>query len=274
MECRRVSRKRNLARRQSPPPHGNAYCRRAILNSQFAIKTKLKRCVCLICAAILCSSFSFSSFSEDLPCYFNDEDKHIYACAKVPCKRVALTFDDGPHPTYTDAILRVLDQYGAKATFFVIGENVALHPEVFARTVARGHAIGSHTYTHGHIKAQSEQTLREELQKNRELLRRFGVSTPFFRPPEGVCDEKVLKLAREQDVEIILWAIDTGDWRCPRHETIERAVLKNVRGGEIILMHDYVAGRSATPQALETILQTLSSEGYEFVTVNELLELK
>ena len=205
------------------------------------------------------------------PCYFNDEERHIHACAENAGRRIALTFDDGPHPVYTDRILEVLARYHARATFFVIGENVALYPEVFGRVLSSGHAIGGHTYVHAHIGSQNEAQLRAEIEKTGETLARFGVKTRLFRPPEGVCDGKVLKLAREYGFEIILWAVDTRDWTCPPARAIEEEVLGAVSGGEIVLMHDYVAGKSCTPEALEKILAQLSADGYEFVTVNELL---
>lgn len=203
-------------------------------------------------------------------CYVNDEENHVYASGQAG-KRIALTFDDGPHPGYTDKILDILGQYEVKATFFIVGQNAVYYPEPLKRAIAEGHSIGSHTFSHGHVKAMSGEQLRNEFRKTGETLKNFGVTPSLFRPPEGVCDRKVIEISREQQCDIILWTIDTGDWRCPSKEHIVSAVLEHIRGGEIILMHDYVSGKSNTPAALEIIIPALLERGYEFVTVEQLI---
>ncbi|MBQ9467574.1 MAG: polysaccharide deacetylase family protein [Clostridia bacterium] len=219
---------------------------------------------------LLFVSRAFCAAGEELPAYKNDEEKRIYACGSGG-KYLALTFDDGPHPVYTDRILKTLKKYGVRATFFVIGENVGYYPGVLERVLADGHAIGSHTFSHRHVSSVSRAQFFEEYRKNDRLLRSFGVETKLFRPPEGVCDAKVQALSARFDCDIILWSVDTEDWRSPPVYKIVRAVLDRVQGGEIILMHDYVSGESHTAAALEIILPELLSRGFEFVTVGELI---
>ena len=200
-----------------------------------------------------------------------EEQTRIFACGNRAERTVALTFDDGPHPVYTDRILEVLDRYGIRATFFVIGKNVEQYPEVFERVVSRGHSIGSHTYSHAHIGRIGEAQLIEEYEKNDALLKERGVSTRLFRPPEGVCDGKVKGLASKRACDVILWSIDTGDWRGTSADRIVMEVLDHACGGEIVLMHDYISGRGHTAEALEKLIPELLRKGFEFVTVGELL---
>lgn len=234
----------------------------------------MKRLLALLLSAALGLSFGLSGFSEDRSCYFNDEENHVYASGPAESRKIALTFDDGPHPCYTDEILDILKEYKVKATFFVIGQNAEYYPEPFQRTVAEGHSVGSHTFSHRHLKNLNEEQLRKEFAQNRQTLEKFGVCPVLFRPPEGVCDRKVLKVAHENGCDIILWSVDTGDWRCPALESILSNVRRNVKGGEIILMHDYVSGNSQTPAALRILLPELLKKGYVFVTVEELIGRK
>ncbi len=224
-----------------------------------------------VLAMVLFLSFPVAAENDGRTCYVNDEENHVYASGADSSKQIALTFDDGPHPVYTDRILDVLGKYGVRATFFAIGQNVEYYPEPFARLVAEGHSVGGHTYSHGHIKGMTQQRLQEEFMKSRKVFEKFGVTPRLFRPPEGVCDEKVIEISAKESCEIILWRVDTGDWRSPSKEHIVETVLNHVKGGEIILMHDYVAGKSNTPDALEVLLPELLSRGYEFVTVEELI---
>lgn len=231
----------------------------------------MKRLFTLIITICLFLSFALPSFCDGGLCYVNDEDHHVYASGNGGGRRIALTFDDGPHPEYTDKILDVLAKYGVKATFFVIGENAGYYPEPLARAVFEGHSIGSHTYSHRHIKSLSRAELGEEMKKNAEVLEKFGAKPKLFRPPEGVCDQKVIGLAEENGCDVILWTVDTEDWRSKPAKSIVDNVLSHVHGGEIILMHDYIVGQSHTAEALEVIIPRLLSNGYEFVTVEKLI---
>ncbi len=188
-------------------------------------------------------------------------------------KRIALTFDDGPHKKYTEEILDILDKYNVKATFFVVGVCAEKYPEIIAREIASGHEIGNHTYSHIHLRNTSESVLAGEIDKTEQLLfENNGYSTTLFRPPEGVCNDTVRAVTKDMNYSLVLWTVDTKDWVPVSCDSIVNTVLKNVDGGEIILMHDYVVGKSNTPDALRIIIPALLEKGYSFVTVSELLK--
>jgi peptidoglycan/xylan/chitin deacetylase (PgdA/CDA1 family) len=160
-------------------------------------------------------------------CLSGDESHRVYACGKSDGNELALTFDDGPHPEYTPQILDILKNNGVKATFFVIGKNAELYPELVERMVREGHTVGNHTYTHRPIHEQKEEGFYRDVLKNRSLLLGFSVKDGLFRPPGGVCDEKVLALGKKLDYDVILWTVDTEDWKAPATERIVNAVLQN-----------------------------------------------
>ena len=186
--------------------------------------------------------------------------------------KIALTFDDGPHPRYTREILAVLAEYQVRATFFFVGENV-LYYEDTARAVAQaGHEIGNHTYTHARPDRLSRDDLDRELAQCEEIIQRVTDTSPkLFRPPQGNWNSEVYSLARERDYDIILWNIDTLDWAHTPMQEICRHVLERVCSGDIILMHDYHSKGCATTQALKELIPQLLDRGFHFVTVSELI---
>ena len=164
------------------------------------------------------------------PVYRNDSDRHIYCSAPNDEKKIALTFDDGPHPQYTEEILAILRQYGIKATFFSIGENITYYPDAFAQIVADGHEIGNHTFSHPHMQNEDVNALTTELTQTEELIcNRGALSSALFRPPEGVCSDTVCRVAKELNYSIILWTVDTKDWSHPTPDTIVNNVTKQVK---------------------------------------------
>ena len=187
--------------------------------------------------------------------------------------KIALTFDDGPHPYRTDDILNLLEKYKIKATFFVVGENVSYYPEPFKRTVAMGHEIGNHTYHHTPLSDTCEKTVTEEIAQTDEIIfKTVGLHPKLFRPPEGSYGEHALKTAQSMGMRMILWTVDTRDWERPPAEAIVENVMKNVRGGSILLFHDYMHKTAHTMEALEILLPKLLERGFEFVTVSELID--
>ena len=189
-------------------------------------------------------------------------------------QKIALTFDDGPHPRYTNEILAVLKQYNVRATFFFVGENVIYYPET-ARAVAKdGHEIGNHTYTHVCPDKQHDNTaqLRRELAQCEQAIQRVTDTSPkLFRPPQGSWNDTLYALARERDYDIVLWNIDTLDWaHTPPHQ-ISDHVLSQIKPGDIILMHDYHSNGCTTVDALRYLIPKLLEQGFHFVTVSELL---
>ncbi len=186
--------------------------------------------------------------------------------------RVALTFDDGPHPRYTPEILDILAQYEVPATFFTVGVNAETYPELILREVSEGHEIGNHTYNHYHVAKLSAQALRRDvLACTASLEKIIGRGVTLFRPPEGVCTDAIKSICNEQELSIVLWSIDTRDWAHTPVREICKNVKKNVKDGAIILMHDFTGKNSPTPEALRQIIPMLQELGYEFVTVSQLL---
>ena len=207
-----------------------------------------------------------------LPVYQNDPGRQIYCCAPNSEKRIALTFDDGPHPIYTEQILSILREYGVKATFFVIGENVGYYPDAFDAIVKDGHEVGNHTFSHPHLRNESAKALQEEIRLTEHTLQERGYDgTQLFRPPEGVCSTEVCRCAKDAGYAIILWTVDTRDWDHTPAEHIVQSVKQTVKSGDIILFHDYIASPSPTPDALRCLIPSLLEMGYQFVTVSELI---
>jgi peptidoglycan/xylan/chitin deacetylase (PgdA/CDA1 family) len=186
-------------------------------------------------------------------------------------KRIALTFDDGPSTRYTAEILDILREYDVKATFFVIGKNVEAHPDLLRRTVAEGHEIGNHTYSHPHLKTIDEARLSEEVARSATLLREVaGIRTSLFRPPEGIITPAVAAAAEKGGYRTVLWSIDTLDWALNPAPKIVQTIKREASDGDIVLFHDWVAGDSPTPAVLRQIIPWLKAEGFAFVKVSEL----
>ena len=188
-------------------------------------------------------------------------------------KKIALTFDDGPHPKITPKILDILDKYSVKATFFVIGVNVKNYPNQLKNILERGHEIGNHTYSHRILKSMPKGEIEKEIfDTQKEISLIYDYNPTLIRPPCGLYDESLEMIARDLKSKIVLWAIDTHDWAHTSTSNMVKNVLKNIKDGDIILFHDYVSGEYNTPSALEILIPILLERGYEFVTVSELLQ--
>lgn len=197
----------------------------------------------------------------------------VYSSNLQEGKRIALTFDDGPHPRNTPKILDILDKYGIKATFFLIGVNAKNYPEALKMVIDKGHEIGNHTYSHKPLKSKSKDEIYKEIMDTeREIAKSGSFSTSLIRPPCGLYDNTLVEIAIENDYKIVLWNIDTKDWAHTSSSDIFAKVVNNVRGGDIVLFHDYISGENNTVEALNLIIPKLISLGYEFVTVSELLQ--
>lgn len=191
-------------------------------------------------------------------------------------KKIALTFDDGPYPPSTGAILDVLKTYEAKATFFVVGNRVERYAELVKREVAEGHEIANHTFNHTYFTKSSDPSrLKQEILRTEEQLQALNLDKPtLFRPPGGYYNEAMIGKVRAMGYTMILWSWhqDTKDWRKPGVRYIVDKVLSHARNGDIILFHDYVPGSMQTVEALKQILPELKQRGYRFVTVSELMQ--
>ncbi|GAA1625085.1 hypothetical protein GCM10009733_022220 [Nonomuraea maheshkhaliensis] len=183
-------------------------------------------------------------------------------CRRAKC--VALTFDDGPGK-YTDALLRHLAAYRARATFFVVGQNVAASPGVVRRTYAAGHEIGSHTWSHPDLTKLSAVRVRSQLARTDQAIKAaIGVRPKLLRPPYGAFNTAVRLQTRRP---IVMWSLDTLDWRLRDSAKVARKTLRSVRPGSVILFHDI---HPSTVRAMPRVLRGLSKRGYRFVTVSQL----
>jgi len=188
-------------------------------------------------------------------------------------KQIALTYDDGPNDPHTMKLLDVLAKHNVRATFFMIGRYVQQRPDI-ARAVAQaGHVIGNHTFTHPLLTFQSAAQTRAELADCRKALTdAIGEHSKFFRPPFGGRRPATLRIARELGLETVMWNVTGYDWNAPPAATIERKVERQMRGGDIILLHDgghraLGAGRAQTVIATDNLIRRYKDQGYEFVTV-------
>jgi peptidoglycan/xylan/chitin deacetylase (PgdA/CDA1 family) len=185
---------------------------------------------------------------------------------------VAMTFDDGPHPKNTPRLLDMLRERNIKATFYVIGRNVDLYPNVLRRTVSEGHEIGNHTYTHPILSKLSDSTVREELTKCRDAVARAaGVQPRTMRPPYGALLQRQREwIHSELRYPTIMWSVDPLDWKRPGASVITSRINSGTTPGAIILAHDLHAG---TVDAMPATLDGLLRKGYKFVTVSQLLAM-
>jgi peptidoglycan/xylan/chitin deacetylase (PgdA/CDA1 family) len=187
-------------------------------------------------------------------------------------KRIALTFDAGSSAAPTPAILAALRANGLHCTFFLTGRWTETNPGMVRQIVDAGHELGNHTYTHPDLTHVSDEKVKTELEQTEEEVQRVtGRSTkPYFRPPFGARDARVLRLAAAEGYRCIYWTTDSWDSvkKGIRPREIEERVLRKARPGSIILMH---CGSQATADALPDIIRSLKAEGYEIVTVSDLL---
>ncbi len=186
---------------------------------------------------------------------------------------IALSFDDGPHPYYTPLILDILAEYGVRATFFMVGENVTYYTAAAEAVVAAGHEIGNHTQSHRAFTRMSEGEMLSEITACEEAIASVSECRPhFIRPPEGEMSAAMRRVVGGLDYRIILWDVDTRDWAHTPPQTICDHILDTVRPGDIILMHDFIGHDSPTPEALRLVIPALLERGYRFVTVGELVD--
>lgn len=195
------------------------------------------------------------------------------AVKKVPTshKVVALTFDDGPHPATTPALLAVLQAKQAKATFFVLGNRVQLYPNLAADIVNSGQELASHSYTHRFLNRLTPEELAEEIDKSEKVISAVGPKPTLIRPPGGGYNDRLVWELRQRGYTTVLWSIDPRDWAGKSVQRIVEIVVTQAGPGSIILLHEgeYAA---STPAAVGIIIDRLRAQGYEFVTVSELLQ--
>ena len=182
-------------------------------------------------------------------------------------KVIALTFDDGPGP-YTAHLLDILDQYGAKATFFLIGSKVSGQASVARSIQARGHQLGNHSWSHPELPKLSVDQIAGEIDRTNEAIRQAtGVKPTILRPPYGAANGVVLEQLRARGMSSILWSVDTRDWADRNSQIVCSRAVAGARPGAVILMHDI---HQTSVNAVPCILSSLKQQGYSFVTIQRL----
>ena len=185
-------------------------------------------------------------------------------------KYVVLTFDDGPSGRHTKLLLDGLEQRSVKATFLLCGYRMKEFPELTQRIFSEGHEIGFHGYSHGDMTEMSRRIIAAELFDCTQLLPE-DCDPVFLRPPGGCCSDGVRQVAQARNLAILSWSVDPRDWATTDTIAIERTVMKNIRDGDIVLLHDMSA---SSVQAALDIIDSLQKEGFRFVTASELARIR
>jgi len=186
-------------------------------------------------------------------------------------KYVALTFDDGPSSSVTPRVLNYLDQYNAVATFYMLGNQVKANPRIARDVANRGHEIASHSVSHADLTGLGPNGVDKEFANAKSIIKKTtGVTPRTFRPPYGAINQNVKNKAKKYNQPLILWSVDSLDWKYRSKSAVHSRVMNNVHPGAIVLLHDI---HSTTADSLPSILKDLKNQGYEFVTVSELLKL-
>ena len=196
---------------------------------------------------------------KEVPVYRVESDK----------KQVAISFDAAWGNEQTPELLKILDEHGVKATFFLVGKWVDDFPEDVKSIAAHGNDIGNHSDTHPHLPEVGREKTHAEIEACNEKIRKLTNLTPtLFRPPYGDYDNSVVKCVKELGMYCVQWDVDSLDWKDPSPEQMTKTVLDKVRDGSIVLMHN---GAKNTPAALPGIIEGIKDKGYEIVLIKDLI---
>jgi peptidoglycan/xylan/chitin deacetylase (PgdA/CDA1 family) len=200
------------------------------------------------------------------------EENVTFNSVHVDGPYIAMTFDDGPSATLTPKLLDLLAARHIKATFFVIGENVAEHPEIVALAAREGHEIGNHSWSHPNFGKMSEENVRRQLWRTDDAIKNATGKRPtLMRPPYGsITDRQKHWIHDKFGYQIILWNVDPYDWKRPGPAVVRNRILKETQPGSIVLSHDIHPG---TIEAMPSTLDALEAKGFKFVTVSELIRM-
>jgi len=212
-------------------------------------------------------------FSTDVPSNFQGI---VISEAKLPPEKkvIALTFDDGPWPNSTAKVLDILKKNNIKVTFFVVGQNVKNYPDLTRRVVTDGHVIANHTWHHWYHHMNAQAAAYEVANTGDIIYQTTGVKTSLFRPPGGIMNNGVAAYAKSNKYAVIMWSSDSMDYARPSVPKLINNIFREAKPGGIVLMHDGGGDRSHTVKALPEIISRFRKQGYEFVTVPELLEMQ
>ncbi|PSL48546.1 peptidoglycan/xylan/chitin deacetylase (PgdA/CDA1 family) [Salsuginibacillus halophilus] len=203
---------------------------------------------------------------------------NVFLSGPTDQNQIALTFDDGPDPRFTPGVLDVLEEFDVPATFFVMGARAEAEPGLLQRMQDEGHIVGNHTFWHPDLVEEGDvATLLNEVDRTDEIIEEvLGFEPILFRPPYGFLDEELASELVERDYSIIAWSVDSLDWQDLTPDEIRTNVVDDIAPGAIVLMHDGAVAqedRTETIEALREIIPELQAQGYEFVTVPDLLNI-
>ena len=208
----------------------------------------------------------------------NRENVSVISSGTVHDKWIALTFDDGPYPPYTDRLLDVLKAKRVHATFFLVAEQAQQYPELVQRMTAEGHTVGLHAFRHRDFLKLTEEEKRKDLEQGKNLLRDITGKNPvYWRPPHGFRDFSVMETAVAQSLTVVNWSVIPRDWTGIDSQEIYRRVMDKAEDGSIVLLHDgdspgYKASRQATVDAVAPLIDSLQEKGYHLVSLEEYQE--
>jgi peptidoglycan/xylan/chitin deacetylase (PgdA/CDA1 family) len=196
-----------------------------------------------------------------------------YSSIQTTQKVVAMTFDDGPHPTHTPRLLKILRDRNIKATFYLVGKNAKAYPAIVRQMIAEGHEIGNHTWTHGSLTSMSDDQIRRELKMSADAVyAAAGYRPQTIRPPYGAVNARVKQLIySEFGYPTIMWSVDPQDWRRPGVSVVTSRIVNGAHPGAILLAHDIHA---PTIEAMPSTFDQLLAKGYRFVTVSQLMNIE
>ena len=199
--------------------------------------------------------------------------KISYSQVNITQPVLAMTFDDGPHPSLTPKLLDILKERNIKCTFFVIGKNAKMYPKIIQRMIAEGHEVANHTWTHCSLTSRSDAQIRSELQQSEDALVAAANYRPhLIRPPYGAINTRIKQfMFSEFGYSTIMWSVDPQDWRRPGVSVVTNRLVNGARPGSIMLAH---AIHPPTIQAMPSMFDQLLAKGYQFVTVSQLMNME
>ncbi|MEN6351092.1 MAG: polysaccharide deacetylase family protein [Syntrophomonas sp.] len=204
-------------------------------------------------------------------------EKLVITDVKTEQKVACLTFDDGPDPTNTPAVLDSLKKHNTHATFFVVGNRAESSPSILQRMAKEGHEIGNHSLSHADFNHKDKDFLRNEIKKANEIIERLsGQNVVLFRPPGGYLSYDLVEMTQQEKVVIAYWTYqqDSKDWKNGmKAAKIAAHIVKYIKPGQIIILHDGSSNGLETAKAVDILIPQLRSQGYRLVTMGELIKL-
>ncbi len=187
-------------------------------------------------------------------------------------KIIALTYDDGPSPLYTEKILKVLKNNKVKATFFVVGSRAQKRAAIVKKVIEQGHDVGNHSWSHIRLKEQSSHVIKKEITQTDKVIKKLGYTKEiYFRSPYGSQSPKISAVLNSLHKKNILFNIMPFDWQRPGTKKIVENIVAQVKPGSIILLHDCCNGRDQTVEATDIVIKKLKAKGFTFLTIGQLL---